>query len=108
MTNTPSLNLDFVQRRKIIDNLRTGKIDIEDYYHLPLSVACRKLGISMTVVKKHCRKIGVRRWPYRQSNSLFSASKNTNRRSCCRCKNILTLTNNSDENAAILLYHVSC
>ena len=36
------------------------------YFHLPIQLASRKLGISQTLLKKICRNNGIERWPHRK------------------------------------------
>lgn len=51
--------------------LETVTLDeLSKYYHLPISEACRLLGVGQTVLKKKCRSFGIRRWPYRKMKSL--------------------------------------
>ena len=37
---------------------------------MPSEEACVKLGIGMTVLKRQCRKYGIKRWPFRKMKSL--------------------------------------
>jgi hypothetical protein len=37
---------------------------------MPSEQACRKLGIGLTVLKRQCRKFGIKRWPFRKMKSL--------------------------------------
>uniref|UniRef100_A0A7S0UDB4 RWP-RK domain-containing protein n=1 Tax=Hemiselmis andersenii TaxID=464988 RepID=A0A7S0UDB4_HEMAN len=39
------------------------------YFHEPLSVASAQIGISSTALKRVCRKLGVRRWPFTPDRS---------------------------------------
>ena len=39
-------------------------------FHMPSEMACRKLGIGLTVLKRQCRKFGIMRWPFRKIKSL--------------------------------------
>ena len=39
-------------------------------FHLPSEAACRRLGIGLTVLKRQCRKFGIKRWPFRKMKSL--------------------------------------
>ncbi|XWS61999.1 hypothetical protein CRYUN_Cryun07bG0173200 [Craigia yunnanensis] len=43
--------------------------EIENYFHLPIEEAAKKMEFSATVVKKICRKFGVARWPHRKIQS---------------------------------------
>uniref|UniRef100_A0A1D2A4X3 RWP-RK domain-containing protein n=1 Tax=Auxenochlorella protothecoides TaxID=3075 RepID=A0A1D2A4X3_AUXPR len=44
--------------------------DVAAHFHLPADKACQQLGISLTVLKRVCRRVGVDRWPYRRVKSL--------------------------------------
>jgi len=35
-------------------------------FHLPLAEAAQRLGFCDTILKQHCRKLGLPKWPYRQ------------------------------------------
>eukprot|EP00638_Chattonella_subsalsa_P006541 CAMPEP_0117749250 /NCGR_PEP_ID=MMETSP0947-20121206/9620_1 /TAXON_ID=44440 /ORGANISM="Chattonella subsalsa, Strain CCMP2191" /LENGTH=382 /DNA_ID=CAMNT_0005567109 /DNA_START=181 /DNA_END=1329 /DNA_ORIENTATION=- len=43
---------------------------LEENFTLPLSEAALSLGLSMTKLKKICRKFNIKRWPHRQVRSL--------------------------------------
>ncbi|KAI4380284.1 hypothetical protein MLD38_006491 [Melastoma candidum] len=45
-------------------------LDIAAYFHMPIENASKRLMLCPTVVKKICRRGGVRRWPYRKVKSL--------------------------------------
>lgn len=53
--NTPRASL----RHLTVDVLRP-------YFHLPLYEAAQKLGVSESALKKQCRQLQIRRWPYRK------------------------------------------
>jgi hypothetical protein len=40
--------------------------EVAKYFHLPINVAGKALGICPTVLKKICRKHGLQRWPHRK------------------------------------------
>ena len=44
--------------------------DLASCFHMPSEQACRKLGIGLTVLKRQCRKFGIKRWPFRKIKSL--------------------------------------
>ncbi|XVF52612.1 hypothetical protein PTKIN_Ptkin05aG0032100 [Pterospermum kingtungense] len=44
--------------------------EIENYFHLPIQEAAKKMEFSATVVKKICRKYGLTRWPHRKIQSM--------------------------------------
>ncbi|KFK25847.1 hypothetical protein AALP_AA8G169800 [Arabis alpina] len=53
--------------------LRTGKLTLDDlkkYFHLPIEKAAQTMEVCPTVLKKVCRRGGLRRWPYRKIKSL--------------------------------------
>ncbi|EKX34319.1 hypothetical protein GUITHDRAFT_119488 [Guillardia theta CCMP2712] len=39
---------------------------LEAFFHLPQEAAARRLVVSLTSLKAACRKIGIKRWPYRR------------------------------------------
>lgn len=48
---------------------RTGKLTLRDlagYFHLPLEIAAEKLNLCPTVIKRICRRDGLKRWPHRK------------------------------------------
>jgi hypothetical protein len=41
-------------------------------FQLPSEAACRQLGIGLPVLKRQCRKFGIKRWPFRKiSRGIF-------------------------------------
>ncbi|CAM9635559.1 unnamed protein product [Chrysoparadoxa australica] len=51
----------------------TSRITLEllqGYYDLPLAEVSKELGVSLTVLKKICRGLGIERWPHRQMRSI--------------------------------------
>eukprot|EP01120_Amphizonella_sp_Union-15-10_P015572 TRINITY_DN8043_c0_g1_i1.p1 TRINITY_DN8043_c0_g1~~TRINITY_DN8043_c0_g1_i1.p1 ORF type:complete len:227 (-),score=37.46 TRINITY_DN8043_c0_g1_i1:29-709(-) len=44
--------------------------DLSKYFHLPINVAAREIGVCATVLKKICRKNGIPRWPHRKIKSI--------------------------------------
>lgn len=52
---------------------RTGRLrmsDLAKHFHLPINAAAKELGICPTVLKKICRRNGMRRWPHRKIKSI--------------------------------------
>jgi RWP-RK domain len=43
---------------------------LQSYYNVPLAELAKELGLSLTLLKKICRKFGIQRWPHRQIRSL--------------------------------------
>jgi len=42
---------------------------LETVFHMPLHKACTELGVCATALKRACRKLGVKKWPYRDQHS---------------------------------------
>eukprot|EP00960_Hanusia_phi_P049348 759509-Hanusia_phi.AAC.2 len=40
---------------------------ITPYFRMPMLAACEELGVCPTAMKKACRKLGIMKWPYRQT-----------------------------------------
>lgn len=49
---------------------------ISKYFYMPITDAARELNIGVTLLKKRCRELGIRRWPHRKLISLQSLIKN--------------------------------
>jgi hypothetical protein len=71
-TKKPSVNTIWPRRKHGQEHAcRTSKPVILDeatvskFFHLPLHKAAAKLGISNTAMKTACRKVGLKKWPYR-------------------------------------------
>ena len=54
---------------------------LQSYYNVPLAELAKELGLSLTLLKKICRKFGIQRWPHRQIRSL---NKNAQGIMCAR------------------------
>ena len=39
---------------------------LQQFYGMPLHVAAKQLGICQTAIKKVCRKLGIKKWPYKE------------------------------------------
>eukprot|EP00761_Pharyngomonas_kirbyi_P011817 gb/GECH01011843.1/.p1 GENE.gb/GECH01011843.1/~~gb/GECH01011843.1/.p1 ORF type:complete len:320 (+),score=104.21 gb/GECH01011843.1/:1-960(+) len=44
--------------------------DLKPYFSLPETKAAKKLGMSLSTLKKTCRRLGISRWPYRKLKSI--------------------------------------
>ena len=44
--------------------------ELSQYFHLPINDVARDLGVCATVLKKICRKNGIKRWPHRKIKSI--------------------------------------
>ncbi|XP_077230920.1 uncharacterized protein LOC143863994 [Tasmannia lanceolata] len=52
---------------------RTMKLKLNDfvpYFHLPITLAAKRLNLCPTVLKKICRRFFLKRWPYRKLKSI--------------------------------------
>mmetsp|Transcript_52490 Transcript_52490/g.162909 ORF Transcript_52490/g.162909 Transcript_52490/m.162909 type:complete len:278 (+) Transcript_52490:349-1182(+) len=50
---------------------------LEHYFDLPLHKAAKHLGVCATAIKKACRKLGIMRWPFRESRCCNKACKDS-------------------------------
>ena len=58
-------------------NLQLKRSDIIAHFHLPQPLAARLLGVSVSGLKRECRKLGIPQWPYKRCSNL-----STNDASC--------------------------
>ncbi|PHT88355.1 Protein RKD3 [Capsicum annuum] len=49
---------------------------ISKYFYMPITQAAKELNIGLTLLKKRCRDLGIRRWPHRKLMSLQTLIKN--------------------------------
>ncbi|GAV60980.1 RWP-RK domain-containing protein, partial [Cephalotus follicularis] len=49
---------------------------ISQYFYMPITQAAKELNVGLTVLKKRCRELGIRRWPHRKLMSLQTLIKN--------------------------------
>lgn len=59
-----------VRLRSVRQSAHITQEELSGCFHLPSEAACRKLGIGLTVLKRQCRKYGIKRWPFRKMKSL--------------------------------------
>ncbi|KAL0416622.1 UNVERIFIED_CONTAM: protein RKD1 [Sesamum latifolium] len=52
------------------------KKTISQYFYMPITEAARELNVGLTLLKKRCRELGIRRWPHRKLISLQTLIKN--------------------------------
>ncbi|GAB4826202.1 hypothetical protein Ancab_009067 [Ancistrocladus abbreviatus] len=50
--------------------------EIAKYFEMPISKAAKKLNVGLTVLKKRCRELEIKRWPHRKLQSLRSLIRN--------------------------------
>ncbi|GMP33449.1 hypothetical protein CsSME_00006763 [Camellia sinensis var. sinensis] len=49
---------------------------ISEYFYMPITQAAKEMNIGLTLLKKKCRELGIRRWPHRKLMSLQTLIKN--------------------------------
>ncbi|KAG4170891.1 hypothetical protein ERO13_A12G177800v2 [Gossypium hirsutum] len=49
---------------------------ISQYFYMPIIQAAKKLNVGLTLLKKRCRELGIRRWPHRKLTSLRTLINN--------------------------------
>nr|GMC72026.1 protein RKD1-like [Ipomoea batatas]GMD52914.1 protein RKD1-like [Ipomoea batatas] len=49
---------------------------ISKYFYMPITKAARELNVGLTLLKKRCRELGIRRWPHRKLMSLQTLISN--------------------------------
>ncbi|CAN0870781.1 Protein RKD1 [Linum grandiflorum] len=52
---------------------------VAKYFHMPITKAARELNVGLTLLKKRCRELGVKRWPHRKLKSLQNLIENVKR-----------------------------
>jgi len=62
-----------VNSKPVVLNEKT----LQQFFTLPLHEAAVKLGISATAMKSACRKLGIKKWPYRSVQSKQSTNRST-------------------------------
>ncbi|XP_065860924.1 protein RKD1-like [Euphorbia lathyris] len=53
-----------------------SKETISKYFYMPITQAARELNVGLTLLKKRCRELGIKRWPHRKLKSLDTLIKN--------------------------------
>lgn len=66
------------KRSNISNNCKTVLTweTISHYFYRPITEAAKELNIGVTLLKKRCRELGIRRWPHRKLMSLQALIKN--------------------------------
>ncbi|KAG2679271.1 hypothetical protein I3843_11G044300 [Carya illinoinensis] len=49
---------------------------ISQFFYMPIMQAAKELNVGLTLLKKRCRELGIRRWPHRKLVSLQTLIKN--------------------------------
>lgn len=58
---------------------RSVSIDFEEisrYFYVPITQAAKEMKVGLTLLKKRCRDLGIKRWPHRKMKSLDSLIHN--------------------------------
>lgn len=50
--------------------------EISKYFYVPITEAAKELNVGLTILKKRCRELGIRRWPHRKLMSIETLIKN--------------------------------
>ncbi|KAL2244223.1 UNVERIFIED_CONTAM: Protein RKD1 [Sesamum indicum] len=61
---------------KTASSKKLSKKTIAQYFYMPITQAARELNVGLTLLKKRCRELGIRRWPHRKLMSLQTLIKN--------------------------------
>nr|XP_043639560.1 protein RKD5-like [Erigeron canadensis] len=56
--------------------LMLSKETISQYFYMPITQAAKELNVGLTLLKKRCRELGIRRWPRRKLMSLTTLINN--------------------------------
>lgn len=40
--------------------------DVSPFFHLPIEEAAKELGVCSSALKRRCRRLGIKRWPFRK------------------------------------------
>ncbi|XP_021729167.1 protein RKD4-like [Chenopodium quinoa] len=61
---------DEIRKNKMTKIESIGYEEIRKYFDLPISKAAKELNVGLTVLKKRCRELNIKRWPHRKIKSL--------------------------------------
>ncbi|KAK1431607.1 hypothetical protein QVD17_08082 [Tagetes erecta] len=50
--------------------------EIEKHFEMPITMAARKMNVGLTMLKKRCRELNIKRWPHRKLKSIKSLMQN--------------------------------
>nr|DAD31269.1 TPA_asm: hypothetical protein HUJ06_010120 [Nelumbo nucifera] len=65
-----------VREEKSLGSNELTRSTISRYFYMPITQAAKELNIGLTLLKKRCRELGIRRWPHRKLISLQTLIKN--------------------------------
>ncbi|CAI5480647.1 unnamed protein product [Closterium sp. Yama58-4] len=49
--------------------------DVSPFFHLPIEEAARELGVCSSALKRRCRRLGIKRWPFRKVRAIPAAQE---------------------------------
>ncbi|KAK7265798.1 hypothetical protein RJT34_33421 [Clitoria ternatea] len=75
MEQEGSVNRDREERNNSSTRMLTRKT-ISEYFYMPITKAAKELNVGLTLLKKRCRELGIRRWPHRKLMSLQTLINN--------------------------------
>ncbi|XP_019054410.1 PREDICTED: protein RKD4-like [Nelumbo nucifera] len=73
------------QQQKRFGRSKSISIDLEDikrHFKVPITKAAKEMKVGLTVLKKRCRELQIKRWPHRKIKSLSSLIHNVKNREC--------------------------
>lgn len=50
--------------------------EIEKHFEMPITLAAQKMKVGLTMLKKRCRELNIKRWPHRKLKSIKSLMQN--------------------------------
>lgn len=59
--------------------------EIKKHFGVPINVAAKKMNVGLTLLKRRCRELNIRRWPHRKLKSLKSLIDNVKVVLCYCC-----------------------
>ncbi|KAL9170616.1 hypothetical protein ABFS82_04G157200 [Erythranthe guttata] len=68
-----------VEKKDVISSNSKSNLTREEvcrYFYMPIAQAAKELNVGVTLLKKRCRELGIRRWPHRKLMSLQTLIKN--------------------------------
>lgn len=64
------------REEKSNSSMTLSRKTISEYFYMPITQAAKEMDIGLTLLKKKCRELGIRRWPHRKLMSLQTLIKN--------------------------------
>ncbi|KAE9609630.1 putative transcription factor Nin-like family [Lupinus albus] len=59
-----------------MSTMMLSRDNISQYFYMPITQAAKELNVGLTLLKKRCRDLGIRRWPHRKLMSLQTLINN--------------------------------